>query len=78
MQLLRSIALAYVRHGLTLASGYLLAHGLIDQAGSEILLSAGLAVAGVVWSTGQKFAAQLELQLALKEQALPATQGGKS
>ncbi len=75
MQLLRSILLAYVRHGLTLASGYLLAHGLIDQAGSQVLLSAGLAMAGVAWSTGQKLAAQFELELAKKAQAGSGNQG---
>ena len=69
MPLLKSIALSYIRHSLTLASGYLLAHGLIDQAGSQILLSAGLAIAGVAWSTAQKLAANLELDLARK--ALP-------
>jgi len=68
MTLLKNIALAYIRHALTLASGYLLARGLIDQASSQVLLSAGMALAGVAWSTGQKLAANLELQIARKAQ----------
>jgi hypothetical protein len=71
MPLLKTLLFSYLRHALTLAAGYLLAHGLVDQAGGQILLSAGLAIAGVAWSTAQKFAAQLELQLAAK--TLPAT-----
>jgi hypothetical protein len=71
MNLLKSILLSYIRHALTLAAGYLLAHGLITQADGQLLLSAGLTLAGVAWSTAQKFAAQLELQLATK--TLPPT-----
>jgi hypothetical protein len=66
MNLLKNILLGYVRHGLTLAAGYLLGRGLIDQAGGEVLLSAGMALAGVAWSTGQKLAANLELEIARK------------
>jgi hypothetical protein len=68
MNLLKTILLGYIRHGLTLAAGYLLGHGLIDQSGSQVLLSAGMALAGVAWSTGQKLATNLELQIARKAQ----------
>jgi hypothetical protein len=60
----KSIALGYVRHALTAAAGFLLAHGLIDQAGGQILASAGLAIAGLAWSAGQKLLASYELGLA--------------
>jgi hypothetical protein len=71
MNLIKNILLGYVRHGLTLAAGYLLGRGLIDQAGGELLLSAGMGLAGLVWSAGQKYAANLELQIARK--TLPQT-----
>jgi len=67
--MIKSIALAYVRHGLTAAAGYLLAHGLIDQAGGQVLASAGLAIAGLAWSAGQKMFANYELELAKKSNA---------
>jgi hypothetical protein len=66
MDLLKTILLSYVRHGLTVAAGYLLAHGLIDQAGGQVLASAGLALAGLVWTTCQKLAANYALQAAAK------------
>jgi len=70
--MVKTILFSYLRHALTLGAGYLLAHGLVDQAGGQILLSAGLAIAGVAWSTAQKFAAQLELQLAAKANSATA------
>jgi hypothetical protein len=75
MNLLQSIFLGYVRHALTLCAGYLLAHGLIDQAGGQVLAAAGVALAGVAWSTVQKFAAHYELRLA-KSGVLPAPRTG--
>jgi hypothetical protein len=66
MNLLKSILLGYVRHGLTAAAGYLLAHGLIAQADQQVILSAGLALAGVAWSTISKLAHDEELRLAQK------------
>lgn len=71
MNLFKAILLGYVRHALTLAAGYFLAHGLIDQAGAQILLSAGLALAGLLWSAAQKVAAQFELDLSRKLLAQP-------
>ena len=62
MNLLRPILLGYLRHGLTVAAGYLLAHGLIQQADQQVLISAALAVAGVAWSTLDKLIANYELQ----------------
>jgi hypothetical protein len=64
--MIKAIILGYVRHGLTVGAGYLLAHGLVDQAGGQILASAGLAIAGVAWSTFSKLAANYELLLAQK------------
>jgi hypothetical protein len=79
MKLFQSILFGYIRHGLTLCAGYLLAHGLIDQAGGEVLTSAGVALAGVAWSTIQKLISNYELQLAKKAvlqplEANPASQ----
>lgn len=73
MDLLKSILLGYLRHALTVAAGYLLAHGLIQQADQQVLISAGLALAGIAWSTVNKLIHDNELQLARAEQA-PATQ----
>jgi len=64
--MIKNILFGYLRHLLTAAAGYLLAHGLVDQAGGQILASAGLAIAGVAWSTGQKLASSYELKLARK------------
>jgi len=62
MSLLKPILFAYLRHALTAAAGYLLAHGLIDQAGGQVLASAGLALAGLAWTTLQKLAVYYALQ----------------
>jgi len=64
MDLIKSILLGYARHGLTAAAGYLLAHGLIQQADEQVLISAGLAIAGVTWSTINKLIHDYELQQA--------------
>jgi hypothetical protein len=64
--MIKAILFGYLRHALTVGAGYLLAHGLVDQAGGQILASAGLAIAGVAWSTGQKMASGYELRLAQK------------
>jgi hypothetical protein len=69
MDLFKTILLGYVRHGLTAAAGYLLAHGLIEQADQQVLISAVLALAGIAWSTASKFIQNRELTLARK--ALP-------
>jgi len=77
--MIKSILFAYLRHALTAAAGYLLAHGLVDQAGGQMLASAALAIAGVAWSTGQKLASGYELKLAQKAippGALPPLQIG--
>ena len=66
MNLLKPILLAYLRHALTAAAGYLLAHGLIQQTDQQVLISAALALAGVAWTTFDKLAATYELQKARK------------
>ena len=60
MDLLKSILLGYARHGLTAAAGYLLAHGLMQQADQQVFISAVLALAGIAWSTINKLAANYE------------------
>ena len=62
MNLLKSILLGYARHGLTAAAGFLLAHGLIQQADQQVIISAGLALAGVAWSTINKLLQNAELR----------------
>ena len=66
MDLLKTILLGYARHGLTAAAGYLLAHGLIQQADQQVLISAALALAGVAWSTLDKVIHNYELAKARK------------
>lgn len=66
MPLLKSILLGYLRHGLTIAAGYLLAHGLIQQADQQVLISAVLALAGVAWSTINKVIQDQELRIAAR------------
>jgi hypothetical protein len=74
--MIKSILFGYIRHGLTAGCGYLLAHGLVDQSGEQILISAVLGILGVLWSTGQKVAANYELKLAQK--AMPVGMVAKS
>jgi uncharacterized membrane protein YjjB (DUF3815 family) len=75
--LFKSILLAYIRHALTGGCGYLLAHGLVDQNGSQILISAALGILGVLWSTAQKLASSYELKLAQQAASvLPPPQVG--
>ena len=69
MDLLKTILLGYARHGLTAAAGYLLAHGLIQQADQQVLISAALALAGVAWSTIDKVLQNYELAKA--REAMP-------
>ncbi len=64
MPLLKQILIGYLRHGLTALAGYLLAHGLIQQADQQVLISALLALAGVAWSTINKVMHDGELRLA--------------
>jgi hypothetical protein len=65
MDLVKSIVTGYLRHGLTAAAGYLLAHGLIQTGDQQVLISAGLAAAGLAWSTVNKLAQnRLELEQA--------------
>jgi len=66
MDLFKTILLGYARHGLTAAAGYLLAHGLIQQADQQVLISAALALAGVAWSTLDKVIQNYELAKARK------------
>jgi len=62
MNLLKPLLLAYLRHSLTIASGYLLAHGLIQQTDQQVVISASLALAGVAWTTVDKLLTTYELQ----------------
>jgi len=64
MNLLKTILTAYLRHAITLAAGYLLSHGMIDQSGAQVMASAVLALAGVAWSTVSKLLADYELRKA--------------
>ena len=64
--MIRSILLGYVRHGLTIAAGYLLAHGLIQQADQQVFISGALALAGVAWSTLNQLFHEYELRNARK------------
>ena len=64
MELLKTILAGYLRHGITIAAGYLLNHGLIDQSGAQVLASAVIALAGLAWSTSSKLIADYELRLA--------------
>jgi hypothetical protein len=66
MDLLKSILIGYVRHGLTTFAGYLFAHGLLQQNDEQVLISAGIALAGLAWSTGSKIIANYELKEARK------------
>jgi hypothetical protein len=72
MDLFKVILFGYLRHGLTIASGYLLAHGFIEQSDTQVLMSAGLGLAGVAWSTGSKIVQNYELQKAREGQAANA------
>lgn len=64
MPLLKQILTAYLRHALTGLAGYLLAHGLIQQADQQVLISALLALAGIAWSTVNKVIHDSELRIA--------------
>jgi uncharacterized membrane protein YjjB (DUF3815 family) len=64
--MIKTIILGLVRHALTGACGYLISHGLVDQAGSQVLAGAVLGIAGVAWSAGQKLLQKYEVQVALK------------
>ncbi len=64
MSLLKDILTAYLRHALTALAGYLLAHGLIQQADQQVIISAILALAGVAWTTANKIIHDSELRLA--------------
>jgi len=72
MDLLKAILLGYARHGLTIAAGYLLAHGLIQQADQQVFISAALALAGVAWSTMNKLIHDSELREARNGALVPA------
>jgi hypothetical protein len=64
MDLFKQLFTGYVRHGLTVAAGYLLAHGLMQQADQQIFISAGLGLAGIAWSTVSKLIHDQELRRA--------------
>jgi hypothetical protein len=64
MPLLKQIIVGYLRHGLTGLAGYLLAHGLIQQADQQVFISALLGLAGVAWSTINKVIHDSELRVA--------------
>jgi len=61
MDLLKLILTGYIRHALTIGCGYLLAHGFIEQSDTQVLMSAGLGIAGVAWSTINKYIQSREL-----------------
>jgi hypothetical protein len=66
MDLIKSVLIGYVRHGLTAFAGYLFAQGLLRQSDEQVLISAGIALAGILWSTGSKLIANYELKKARK------------
>jgi hypothetical protein len=73
MSLLKSILIGYIRHGLTAFAGYLFARGLVQQSDQQVLISAGVALAGVAWSTVNKLLQNRELALARKAPHSPAS-----
>jgi hypothetical protein len=75
MNLLKQILVGYLRHGLTALAGYLLAHGLIQQADQQVLISAVLALAGVGWSTINKVIHDNELRIARGATPLESSTG---
>ncbi len=75
MDLIKSILLGYVRHGLTAAAGYLLAHGLIQQTDQQVFISAVLALIGIAWSTGSKMLQNYELRNARITPVAPSHEG---
>jgi hypothetical protein len=49
-----AIVLGLVRHGLTIAAGYLAARGHLDPASVDTVVAALLAIAGAGWSVKSK------------------------
>jgi hypothetical protein len=64
--LIKQLAMGYLRHSLTAFAGFLFAHALIQQSDQQIVVSALFALAGVAWSSSQKLIADQELKLAQK------------
>lgn len=52
------VVLGLVRHGLTLAAGWLVAQGYLDNDAASQLVGALVAVAGVLWSVRDKAASK--------------------
>ena len=50
----REKAGGYVRHALTMLAGMLAAKGIIDESLAEMLVSAGMAAFGMIWSVLDK------------------------
>jgi hypothetical protein len=63
--LFKTIFLGWVRHGMTVGGVYLVNHGIVDQAGAQVLAGAVVAIAGLAWSAAQKVIAEKERQIAL-------------
>ena len=58
--LLQKILGGILRHGLTYGAGVLIAHGYLQSSQSEMLISASMALAGIVWSVARKWYDQQE------------------
>lgn len=48
------IVSSLARHALTAGGGYLVAQGAIDASQADLLIGAGVTIAGVVWSIIEK------------------------
>ena len=58
--MLKPIVVSFIRHGLTLGAGVLVARGYVDASGADSLIGAGLAVFSVIWSIAEKRVAFLK------------------
>lgn len=55
----RNMVTSLIRHGLTLAAGYLVAQGLVSEADAATFVSsASMVLAAVAWSAWEKYAEQ--------------------
>lgn len=57
-EILKPFLASTARHALTVAGGYLVAHGVINQNGTEQFVAAGMTLAGVGWSWWEKYGKQ--------------------
>lgn len=58
LEILKPFLASTARHALTVAGGYLVAHGVINQNGTEQFVAAGMTLAGVGWSWWEKYGKQ--------------------